>query len=96
VDSIEQDRNSAIYEFQGNRNPFIDHPEWVELVYSAENCDSDNGGGDNGGGDPDEPTPGEAGLIFSEYVEGAGGNNKAIELFNASGESLDLAGYQVL
>ncbi|MBT1065519.1 ExeM/NucH family extracellular endonuclease [Bowmanella sp. Y26] len=94
VDSVEQNRNNAIYEFQGNRNPFIDHPEWVEVLYSADECD--NGGGDNGGGDPQDPTPGEAGLIFSEYVEGAGGNNKAIELFNATGATLNLSGYQVL
>ena len=36
VDSIENERNDAIYEFQGNRNPFIDHPEWVETLYAAE------------------------------------------------------------
>ncbi|MBN1206665.1 MAG: endonuclease [Myxococcaceae bacterium] len=28
----EQHRNEAIFESQGNRNPFIDHPEWAELV----------------------------------------------------------------
>ncbi|MBT0772596.1 endonuclease [Kineosporia sp. J2-2] len=34
VDSFEQNRNDAIYEqFQHNRNPFIDHPEWVEEVF---------------------------------------------------------------
>ena len=27
-DLKEQERNDAIYSFQGNRNPFIDHPEW--------------------------------------------------------------------
>jgi endonuclease I len=25
----ERIRNEAIQEFQGNRNPFIDHPEWA-------------------------------------------------------------------
>ncbi|MEZ4297683.1 MAG: endonuclease [Polyangiaceae bacterium] len=25
-------RNQAIFEVQGNRNPFIDHPEWAPLV----------------------------------------------------------------
>ncbi|GAA0350978.1 hypothetical protein GCM10009092_14220 [Bowmanella denitrificans] len=94
VDSTEQMRNDAIYEFQGNRNPFIDHPEWVDVLYEANDCDgNDNGGGDNGG-EPQEP--GDASLIFSEYIEGAGGNNKAIELFNATGASLNLSGYQVL
>jgi len=28
----EQHRNAAIQELQGNRNPFIDHPEWVDKV----------------------------------------------------------------
>ncbi len=29
VDDLERRRNSVVYLFQGNRNPFIDHPEWV-------------------------------------------------------------------
>jgi hypothetical protein len=29
VDAAERERNEVIYSFQGNRNPFIDHPEWV-------------------------------------------------------------------
>ncbi|MGH8026477.1 MAG: endonuclease, partial [Pseudoxanthomonas sp.] len=28
-DAAEQARNEVIYSFQGNRNPFIDHPEWA-------------------------------------------------------------------
>lgn len=27
-------RNQAVYEIQGNRNPFIDHPEYAEYIYS--------------------------------------------------------------
>lgn len=38
VNSMEIERNHMIYEFQGNRNPFIDHPEWVEKLY-GEQCD---------------------------------------------------------
>ena len=33
VDALEQARNDVIYGRQENRNPFIDHPEWVELVF---------------------------------------------------------------
>jgi endonuclease I len=33
-DSFEQRRNQVIYDqFQHNRNPFIDHPEWVESIW---------------------------------------------------------------
>lgn len=28
-DAAEVERNEVIYSFQGNRNPFIDHPEWA-------------------------------------------------------------------
>lgn len=33
VDEIERKRNTAVYEYQGNRNPFIDHPEWAQVLY---------------------------------------------------------------
>ncbi len=32
VDDYERHRNAAIAEAQGNRNPMIDHPEWVERI----------------------------------------------------------------
>src|SRR3546814_14675548 len=28
-DAAERDRNEVVYSFQGNRNPFIDHPGWA-------------------------------------------------------------------
>lgn len=33
VDAAERLRNDAVYSYQGNRNPFVDHPEWVACVY---------------------------------------------------------------
>ena len=33
VDEFEFNRNEVIYSYQGNRNPFIDHPELFERVY---------------------------------------------------------------
>ncbi|WP_053404637.1 DUF5689 domain-containing protein [Persicobacter sp. CCB-QB2] len=44
--------------------------------------------GDNGGGDTDEV------IFISEYVEGSS-NNKAIELYNASAEEVDLSTYSL-
>jgi len=33
VDDFERIRNDVIYSYQDNRNPYIDNPEWVELVF---------------------------------------------------------------
>ncbi|WP_327678291.1 endonuclease I family protein [Streptomyces sp. NBC_00467] len=33
-DAFEQKRNEAIFGIQRNRNPFIDHPEWVNAVWT--------------------------------------------------------------
>jgi endonuclease I len=34
VDDWERNRNEVVSSFQGNRNPFIDHPEWVDCIFS--------------------------------------------------------------
>ncbi len=31
-DELEEARNEVVFSFQGNRNPFIDHPEWATLA----------------------------------------------------------------
>jgi len=33
VSQYEIDRNNAAHTFQGNRNPFIDHPEYVDMIW---------------------------------------------------------------
>ncbi len=67
VDAIESDRNDVVYSFQGNRNPFIDHPEWVAIVFGG-------GGGGGGGGSPwiNEFHYDNAGSDVNEFVEVAG------------------------
>jgi hypothetical protein len=32
-DAIEQQHQDTVFAFQGNRNPFIDHPEWVACLH---------------------------------------------------------------
>jgi endonuclease I len=31
-DDMERRRNDVVYSYQGNRNPFIDHPEWFAPI----------------------------------------------------------------
>ncbi|MTD30797.1 endonuclease [Planomicrobium sp. YIM 101495] len=35
VDEWERSRNDKIQDFQGNRNPFVDHPEWAASIFDA-------------------------------------------------------------
>ena len=35
VDDQERRRNTIVYLFQGNRNPFVDHPEWVSSLFGT-------------------------------------------------------------
>ncbi len=35
VDDLERRRNTVVFLFQGNRNPFIDHPEFAGIVYGT-------------------------------------------------------------
>ncbi len=39
-DARECVRNAAVYQAQGNRNPFIDHPEWVDRLYGTSSRDA--------------------------------------------------------
>ena len=35
VDAKEMAHNDAVFQFQGNRNPFVDHPEWVACLWQT-------------------------------------------------------------
>ena len=53
VDEREQNRNEAVYEIQGNRNPYIDHPEYVNAIWGG----SSNSGNNENGGSSTDRTP---------------------------------------
>jgi predicted extracellular nuclease/endonuclease I len=112
VDDFERRRNERVFEFQGNRNPFIDKPELASLIYN-ESCDGsvtdpDTGGTDpdTGGTDPDtgdgtnpDTNPSEPTSSNSVYISEyveGGGFNKGIELFNSSSEAVSLSGYALV
>lgn len=37
-DADERRRNEVVFAFQGNRNPFVDHPEWAACLFSGTDC----------------------------------------------------------
>ncbi len=39
-DDFERNRNNAIQSFQQNRNPFIDNPHWVQLIWGGESANA--------------------------------------------------------
>ena len=41
VSPTEIDRNNAAYTYQKNRNPFIDHPEWVNAIWGTQVIDTE-------------------------------------------------------
>lgn len=82
VSAAEISRNDIIYGYQGNRNPFIDHPEYACAIFSSY-CSGTNPGGGTGGGSD---------LFISEYIEGSS-YNKALEIANTTGSSVDLSDY---
>ncbi len=79
VDAYELRHNEAVYSHQGNRNPFVDHPEYVACVFES-NCNFS--GGDTTA--PNVPTD-----------ISATGTSGAIELAWTANTEQDLAGYNV-
>jgi len=46
VSQKEEDRNNAVYQIQDNRNPYIDHPEYTDLIWGLPSELSENNFGD--------------------------------------------------
>lgn len=84
-DSAEMLRNNRIFNlYQGNRNPFVDHPEWVYEIF--------------GGTPPDPPMPGSGTPWVNEfhYDNGGADANEGFEIAGPAGVSLNgwtLVGY---
>lgn len=93
VSDFELQRNPIIEGLQGNRNPFIDNPAFATAIWGgaqAEDLFGGTGTGSGGGGTGGSSTD----LFISEYVEGSS-NNKAIEIANFTGASVNLSDYSV-
>ena len=79
VDDFEMNRNELIYNWQNNRNPFIDHPEFVNRIW---------------GSDTIAPIVEIPNVFISEYIEGSS-YNKAIEIYNAETTSVNLLDFEL-
>ncbi len=40
VDDFERNRNNVIFDYQGNRNPFVDHPEFADMIWGNQSLES--------------------------------------------------------
>ncbi|WP_046757540.1 endonuclease [Kordia jejudonensis] len=93
VSAFEASRNDGIASIQGNRNPFIDNPAFATQIWGGPQAEDKFG---NGGGTTD-PGTGDGNtdeLFFSEYIEGSS-NNKALEIANFTGSSVNLSSYTI-
>ncbi len=89
VSNFEKQRNPILQNIQGNRNPFIDNPAFATKIWGGPQAQDlfGNGGGNGNGGN-------NANLFISEYIEGSS-NNKAIEIANTTGSTINLSSYSL-
>ncbi|MFA8299112.1 MAG: endonuclease [Hyphomicrobiales bacterium] len=70
VDEFEKQRNNRLQERQGNRNPFIDHPELVDYIWGSKVGQVWNNDGDDDDDDDDDDgedgNGGEETVIYTE------------------------------
>jgi len=100
VDDEELARNEAIFMIQGNRNPYIDHPEYVDLVWGNCGWECSNveltAGGEfnevNGSNIPQWNITGEQGALMSGSVNSL--TEAELEIINPGIESSDLQLWQ--
>lgn len=90
IDETELTRHNRIYQYQGNRNPYVDNPQWINLVYPEGTCSSVVGPGDPPVEPPVEPpvvTPptNNSPLILTAVFDGTltGGTPKGFEIYVA-------------
>ena len=89
VDDKERHRNDVVYGYQGNRNPFIDHPKWVEEIWEIVTPTP-------------TATPvigiGEGDIVLNEidYDDPGLDSQSFIELKNISGKYIDLSDLEII
>jgi len=79
VSQKEIDRNESIYLHQNNRNPFIDHPEWVASIWSSVLAVDDYTANDFSM----YPNPAHSNLV---YINKGNNTIKQLELYTITGK----------
>lgn len=82
VSQKETDRNNAIYGIQHNRNPFIDHPEYVAAVWGTISTAPSIGNVYNS---PLEPSAGETATIYATITDNGVVSNVTLNWGTTSG-----------
>jgi hypothetical protein len=80
VDAFEMAHNDVVFGFQGNRNPFADHPEWVNIIYMV--------------GPPPPPLQGLVWINEFHYDNTGVDTGEAVEI--AGPDGIDLTGFTVV
>ena len=88
VDDPEIQRNDRIYYYQENRNPFIDHPEFVDLIWNPVSAD-ENQLSFHDYKLSNYPNP------FNPAVTGAGRSPKTTISFNLTAEDAESAEIEI-
>ncbi len=92
VDEFEIHRNNLIYRnFQGNRNPFIDFPQWVDYIYGTVDEDGNYNSTPTGFAKPQTDAIYSATLSLPSVLNISVGEEKAITIKTKDGSAITLS-----
>lgn len=92
VDEFEIRRNNLIYRnFQGNRNPFIDFPQWVDYIYGTVDEDGNYNSTPTGFAKPQTDAIYSATLSLPSVLNISVGEEKAITIKTKDGSAITLS-----
>jgi len=100
VDAFEEYRNDVVFSYQGNRNPFVDHPEYIDAIINNGGTfggTPTGGGGDPGGGGGGGGNPGTVGDVWINefhYDNASTDTGEGVEIAGVAGVSL--SGFQLV